>query len=61
MSMVSDWPPEFDGIKIVNKTLLCRVKDTDVWVKVDLNDPFWVDHLRSQRNLPPLLEWLEIW
>ncbi len=33
-----DWPPEFDGVKINRNSILVRVKDTDIWIELDINN-----------------------
>lgn len=55
--MSCEWPPEFDGIKIETNKLLARVKDTDIWLELDLQDPFWVKYVKGSDELTPLLAW----
>ncbi len=57
--MIKDWPPEFDGIKIEQNKVLARVKDTDIWLELDINDSKWLAYLESDPQLAPLLAWLQ--
>jgi hypothetical protein len=40
----STWPPEFDALKIESsgRPLYARIKDTDVWLEIDLSDSQWL-------------------
>lgn len=58
--MMSNWPPKFDGIKIENQRVLGRVKNTDIWLELDLGDPFWIQYFQSDQELAPLLAWLDL-
>lgn len=56
----NNWPPQFDGIKIDNQMVLGRVKDTQIWIELDLADPFWIKHIQSCPQLAALLPWRDI-
>lgn len=43
----NSWPPEIDAIKINQTCLLGRVKNTDIWIEIDLADPIWEELLVS--------------
>lgn len=58
--MMSEWPPKFDGIKIENQKVLGRVKNTAIWLELDLDDPFWIHYFQSNQELAPLLAWLDL-
>lgn len=57
--MTKDWPPEFDGIKVEQNKVLARVKETDIWLELDITDTKWLAYLETDPQLAPLLAWLQ--
>lgn len=56
----TDWPPEFDGIKLEDEKVLARVKNTDVWLELDTEDPSWQYYVANDQRLASLfLAWQE--
>lgn len=52
------WPPEFDAIKIQEKIIFARVKDTDIWIELDPELPDWLDYLESTEMKETVLAWV---
>lgn len=53
------WPPELDGIKIAQDGIIARVKNTDIWIELDLKQPGCLAYLLSQKPNETILAWIE--
>jgi hypothetical protein len=52
------WPPEFDAIKIVEKSLYCRVRETEIWLEVNSSHLAWLEELAPSPIRDIILAWL---
>lgn len=54
------WPPQFDGIKIERQSIFGRVKDTDIWIELDLSHLEWLSDLLSPEMCETISAWAEL-
>lgn len=53
------WPPEFDGIKINRTAIFGRVKDTDIWIELDVNQLEWLEDFLTKEMYEMILAWAD--
>jgi hypothetical protein len=55
-----NWPPDFDAIKIIHKSLYARVKGTDIWLALDQQHLEWFENTLATDITALILAWIEL-